>query len=163
MDSGTAQSIEQWLNDYEKEDEQMDMSKYKSDGNSADLKAKDFIGKNLKLVIERVDTVTYPANESQAEQTKAVLYFEGKDKRLVLNGTNTEILCNAYESYSEGWVGKEIGLSTADYTAKGFGHGWVVTPLDVAPPDFSDEIPFAFVLPTLLGVAAAAQEIATLV
>ena len=120
----------------------MDMSKFKSDGNSSDLKAKDFIGKSFTLKIERVETVTYPANEKQPEQTKPVLYFIGKDKRLVLNGTNTDILCGAYGDDSEGWVNHEIGLSTADYTAKGFGHGWVVKPLDVEPEAFDDDIPF---------------------
>ncbi len=120
----------------------MNMSQYKSQGNSDDLKAKEFVGKNLKLTIERVETVTYPANESQSEQTKPVLYFLGKDNRLVLNGTNTEILCDAYGDDSNGWVEKEIGLSTVDYTAKGFGHGWAVAPLDVAPPDYDSDIPF---------------------
>jgi len=140
---GRTQSNEDWIKSYiETEEVIVDMSKYKADGNSSDLKAKDFVGKNLKLVIERVDTVTYPASDNQAEQTKAVLYFEGKDKRLVLNGTNTEVLCTAYGDASEGWAMKEIGLSTRDYTDKGFGHGWIVTPLDVAPVEFDDSIPF---------------------
>ena len=120
----------------------MDMSQYKAGSNSDDLKAKDFIGKNLKLTIERVDTVTYPAEENKPAQTRPAVYFVGKDKRLVCNGTNTEILCNAFGSESDSWAGKQIGLSTADYTHKGFGHGWIVTPLNVAPPDFDDEIPF---------------------
>lgn len=120
----------------------MDMSRYKSDGNSSDLKAKDFIGKSFTLKIERVETVTYPASDTQPEQTKPAIYFVGKEKRLILNGTNTEILCNAYGNDSEGWIGHEIGLSTADYTAKGFGHGWVVKPLDVAPEVFDDDCPF---------------------
>ena len=117
----------------------MDMSKFKSEGNSDDLKAKDFIGKNFKLVIERVDTVTYPANDDQPENTRGVLYFVGKEKRLVLNGTNTETLCNAYGDDSEGWAGKEISLSTKDYTSKGYGHGWIVSALG---QDFDDSIPF---------------------
>ena len=115
------------------------MSKYKSEGNSDDLKAKDFIGKTLKLTVERVETVTYPANESQSESTKPALYFVDKKLRLILNGTNTETLCNAYGDGSAGWIGKEISITTKDYTDKGFGHGWIVTPLDV---EFSDDIPF---------------------
>lgn len=120
----------------------MDMSRFKAEGNSSDLKAKDFIGKNLKLTIERVETVTYPAADNQAEQTKPALYFVGKELRLILNGTNTETLCNAYGDDSEGWASREIGLTTKDYTSKGFGHGWIVTPLDVKPEDFDDDIPF---------------------
>ena len=120
----------------------MDMSKFKAEGNSSDLKAKDFIGKNLKLKIERVETVTYPADEKQPEQTRPVLYFIGKDKRLVLNGTNVKILCAAYGDDSEKWLGHHIGLSTVDYTAKGYGHGWVIKPLDVELETFDDDIPF---------------------
>ena len=120
----------------------MDMSKYKADENSSDLKAKNFIGKRLKLVIDRVETVTYEAKDNQPEQTKPVLYFEGKEKRLVLNGTNTETLCEAYGSMDSDWLGHEIALTTKDYTEKGFGHGWIITPLDVAEPDFDDDIPF---------------------
>ena len=117
----------------------MDMSKFKGSENSDDLKAKDFIGKNLKLTIERVDTVTYPANENQPEQTKPALYFVGKSKRLILNPTNTETLCNAYGDDSEGWAGKEVALTTKDYTDKGFGHGWIVSALEV---EFDDDIPW---------------------
>lgn len=117
----------------------MDMSKFKSEGNSDDLKAKDFIGKSFKLVIERVSTQDYEANDNQPANTKAVLYFEGKEKRLVLNGTNTETLCNAYGAESEEWVGKEVSLTTKDYTDKGYGHGWIVQALDV---EYDDPIPF---------------------
>ena len=117
----------------------MDMSKYKGEGNTTDLKAADFIGKNLKVVISKVDSVTYPAREDQQEQTKACLYFEGKEKRLVLNGTNTGKLCVAYGNDSGDWIGKELSLTTLDFTSKGFGHGWDVQPLG---QDFDDDIPF---------------------
>ena len=115
------------------------MTKFKGEGNTTDLKAKDFVGKTLKLRIERVETVDYPANEGQPESTKPALYFVGKEKRLILNGTNTETLCNAFGNDSEDWRDKDIALTTKDYTDKGFGHGWIVTPLDV---EFSDDIPF---------------------
>lgn len=117
----------------------MDMSKFKAGSNSDDLKAKDFVGKNLKLTIERVETVVYPANENQPESEKPALYFVGKEKRLILNGTNTETLCDAYGVDSDKWVGKDIALTTRDYTDKGFGHGWIVQPLE---REFDDPIPF---------------------
>ena len=152
------QTREQWLSDYE--DKEMDMSKY-SQSDSADLKAADFIGMNLKVVIESVEIRDYPAKDDKPANSKPVLSFVGKDKGLVLNATNTKVLCKAYSDDSEGWKQHEIGLSTADYTDKGYGHGWIVTPLDVEPEDFDDAIPFAFVLPTLIGTAIAAQEIIT--
>lgn len=138
MDS---QSNEQWISDYEQEENLMDMSKY-SQSDSKDLKAADFIGKNLKVVISAVEIRKYPATDDKPANEKPVLSFEGKDKGLVLNATNTKVLCKAYGNDDEGWVSHEIGLSTADYTDKGYGHGWVVTPLDVEPEDFDDDIPF---------------------
>ena len=117
----------------------LNMKSFVHEQKSEDLKAKDFVGKNLKLTIDRVETVTYPPNEKQPEQTKPVLYFVGKDKRLVLNSTNTETLCNAYGDDSDGWAEKNISLTTKDYSAEGFGVGWIVAALDV---EFNDDIPF---------------------
>jgi hypothetical protein len=116
------------------------MRKYGSSGNSDDLKAADFKGQNLRVTIESVGTRTYPAREGMSEQTKSILGFVGKEKTLVLNGTNNDILCDAYGDDGDDWVGHEIGLSTKEY--ENFPTGWVVTPLDVAPPDFDDDIPF---------------------
>ena len=117
----------------------MDMNRFKSEGNTDDLKAKDYIGKNFKLVINKVDTVTYEATDNMPENTRAVLYFEGREKRLVLNGTNAETLCDAFGDDSDRWIGREISLATKDYTAKGFGHGWIVAPI---AEDYDEEIPF---------------------
>ena len=103
-----------------------------------DLKAKDFLGKNFKLIISAVDTVVYNEGEKD-EQKKTVLYFEGKEKRLVVNPTNNEALCTAYGNDDEGWVGKEIGLTTKDYSDKGYDPGWIVQALDV---EFESDIPF---------------------
>lgn len=119
----------------------MDMTKY-SQSDSKDLKAAEFIGKNLKVVISGVEIRDYPANEKQAASSKPVLSFEGKDKQLVLNATNTKTLCSAYGKDSDDWITHEIGLTVEDYTDRGFGHGWIVRPLDVEPEDFDDDIPF---------------------
>ena len=119
----------------------MDMSKY-SQSDSKDLKAADFIGRNLKVVISGVNIRNYEAKDNQPASSKPALSFEGKEKQLVLNATNTKTLCDAYGNDSDGWIGHEIGLTVADYTDKGFGHGWIVKPLDIKEPDFDDDIPF---------------------
>lgn len=116
----------------------MDMSKYAA-SESNDLKAIDFKGKNLKLTIESVEERHYEARNGNPAQDKAALHFVGKEKTLVLNKTNTKLLITAYGADSDGWIGKEIGLSTHETE---LGEGWVVTPLGVQPPDFDDEIPF---------------------
>jgi hypothetical protein len=115
------------------------MKGYIKEGNTNDLKAKDFIGKNLKLTIERVEIVKYDATDKEPANSKPALYFVGKEKRLILNSTNTETLCSAYGADSNGWIDKDITLTTKDYTDKGFGHGWIVAALQV---DFDDDIPF---------------------
>ncbi len=119
----------------------MDMTKF-AETSSNDLKAKDFIGKNLKVKIIDVAVTHYDATDSQPASDKARLSFEGKEKGLVLNTTNTQTLIAAYGKDSDSWVNHEIGLHVVDYTAKGFPHGWIVTPLDVAAPEFEDSIPF---------------------
>ena len=119
----------------------MDMTQY-SQSDSKDLKAADFIGTNLKVTISGVEIRTYEAKNNQHANAKPALSFEGKEKQLVLNATNTKILCDAYGGDSDSWTGHDIGLTVADYTDKGFGHGWVIRPLDVAAPDYDDDIPF---------------------
>ena len=131
------QTDAEWLADYE--GVEMDRSKFNPPPKvETDLKAKDFVGKNLKLVIREVDTVVYNEGEPN-EQAKTVLYFEGKEKRVVLNATNNETLCNAYGADDDGWGGKEIGLTTKDYSDKGFDPGWIVQALEV---EFESDIPF---------------------
>jgi hypothetical protein len=117
----------------------VDRSKYAEKGGGDDLKAKDFVGKNMKLVISHTEEVHFDATDSQPANDKLALHFEGKEKRLILNATNTETLINAYGADDDGWKGKEIALSTKDYSDKGFGHGWIVSALEV---EFDDAIPF---------------------
>lgn len=133
------QSIEDWIKDYE--GETMDMTKY-SKSDSKDLKAVEYIGQNMKVVISGVEIRNYPASDGKPANSKPVVSFVGREKQLVMNATNTKILCSAYGNNSDTWMNHEIGLSVADYTDKGFGHGWVVTPLDIEPADFDDTIPF---------------------
>jgi hypothetical protein len=110
---------------------------------SNDLKAADFKGQNLKVTIDGVGERTYEGREDRPEQVKTTLTFVGKEKTLVCSDTNNNILCDAYGDDSDGWIGKEIGLSTKTWNfGEGDKEGWIVTPLDVEPPEFSDDIPF---------------------
>lgn len=106
-------------------------------GESKHLKAKDFLGKNLKVTISGVEFVEFEARDNDPAQKKAILLFSGKEKGLVLNTTNTENLANAYGWDSDGWIGKSVSLTTKEY--ENFAPGWIVSPLDV---EFDDEIPF---------------------
>lgn len=119
----------------------MDMSQY-AGSDSADLKAKDFVGKNLKVKISEVKIHNFEATAEHPANSKPRLLFEGKEKGLVLNATNTQVMIAAYGQDGDQWVGREIGLAVKDYSDKGYGHGWVVTPLDVPAQTFEDDVPF---------------------
>ena len=138
---------EQWIKDYEKrlhdnardgQEKIMDMTQYAA-SESNDLKAADFVGKNLKVCIESVEIRHYDARNDQPASDKGVLHFRGKEKTLVLNKTNTKALITAYGKDSEKWIGKEIGLSTHETE---MGTGWGVKPLGVKEPEFDEEVPF---------------------
>ena len=114
----------------------MDMSAY-AGNESAYLKAEDIKGKNVKAVIKEVGIVHFEANGDKPAQDKGALKFEGREKGVVLNATNTKVLIAAYGKDSNKWVGREIGLTTKDY--EGFGSGIVVVILDA---EFDDDIPW---------------------
>jgi hypothetical protein len=117
------------------------MTKY-AESQSKDLKAAEFIGKNIKVRIASVTIQHFDATDQQPAQDKPRLSFVGKEKGLILNKPNTQTLVKAYGTDSETWVGHEVGLTVKDYSDKGFGHGWIVTPLDVKGPDFETDVPF---------------------
>jgi len=116
----------------------VDATKY-GESKSNDLKAIDFKGKNLKVVISDVEERHYEAKNGQAAQDKLALHFEGREKTLVLNITNTKALINGYGADTDTWKGQEVGLSTQETE---MGEGWVVKPLNLPEPDFDDDIPF---------------------
>ena len=107
-----------------------------SQSESKHLKAKDFLGKHLRVLINDVQVVEFDATKDAPASSKAVLTFEGKEKGLVLNATNAETLCKAYGEESDGWIGRHISLTTAEYD--NFPPGWVVAALDV---EYDDDIP----------------------
>lgn len=104
---------------------------------SKHLKAKDFLGKMLKAEISAVEFVEFEGRDGSPPDKKAILLFTGKEKGLVLNGTNNETLCNAYGFDSDKWIGKSVSLTTKEY--ENFAPGWIVQALDV---EFDDTIPF---------------------
>lgn len=70
------------------------------------LKAADMAGKRIPVTLDRV------AREEVGSDMKPVLYFQGKEKGVVLNKTNAEILKEAFGRETEEWTGKEIILTT---------------------------------------------------
>src|SRR5271166_2605021 len=71
------------------------------------LKASDLQGRNVLVVIDRV------AMEKLGDDDKYILYFQGKQKGVVLNKTNGTNIALAYGEDTEDWIGKEVVLYPA--------------------------------------------------
>lgn len=75
------------------------------------LKAGDLQGRTVSVVISDLKFETL-GQGADAEQ-KAILYFQGKEKGLVLNKTNANIISQVYGDETDDWIGMEIELYTA--------------------------------------------------
>jgi hypothetical protein len=71
---------------------------------SKHLKATDLNGKEVTVTIHRVE------REKIGDEGKPVLYFNGKDKGVVLNKGNTSVLVDAFGRNSKGWIGQQVIL-----------------------------------------------------
>ncbi len=70
------------------------------------LKAEDLHGKAIKVVI--VDTAIETIGEGEKAAQKIVLSFKNKEKRLVLNKTNADVIADIYGDEEGAWVDREI-------------------------------------------------------
>jgi len=68
------------------------------------LKAADLQGREVKVVIDRVEF------ETLGDDRKMVMYFQHKNKGMVVNKTNANRIAFAYGSETDDWAGKEITL-----------------------------------------------------
>jgi hypothetical protein len=71
------------------------------------LKATDLRGKQVRVVIDRVEV------REVGDDHKPVLFFQGKDKGVVLNKTNANNVSLAYGDDTDEWTGKEVILYEA--------------------------------------------------
>ena len=94
----------------------MDMQKFSS--NSTYLKAGDLRGNAVGVTIQSVTEETIGTG-AEAEQ-KAVVRFLGKEKGLVLNVTNNNVLSDTFGFNSDIWIGKRIEIfpTTTDFAGK---------------------------------------------
>ena len=116
----------------------MDMSKY-AGKESQYLKAADLKGRTPNVVISAVELVEFD-KEDGSKQVKPAVALEGKEKKLVLNATNTDALNRKFGPQSDDWIGKTIMLSSHYYAAFDK-EGLVVTPI-IADDDPDDSLPF---------------------
>ena len=115
------------------------------------LKWEDIDGKEPTVVISGAEI------ELLGEDRKLVLQFQGRQKRMVCNRTNANVIEHSYGSDTDGWIGKEITLfvvpvqfqgkmvnglcvrAPAKRAPKPVGGSSDPTP---EPPPFDGEIPF---------------------
>lgn len=92
------------------------------------LKAADLQGHNVKV------TMGHVAMEDIGGDHKPVLYFQGKEKGMVVNKTNANNISQAYGDDTDNWVGKEIVLFSTwvDFQGKS------VEAIRVRPPQPKD-------------------------
>lgn len=78
------------------------------------LRAADLQGRQIEVVMDRVEM-----KEIGGDQ-KPVLYFEGKQRGLVLNKTNAGTISDTYGDETEGWAGEHVIIYPAetDYQGK---------------------------------------------
>lgn len=85
------------------------------------LASEDIADKEVRVVIEAAEI--YEAVEFEAGRTEnhvSALKFQGKDKRMILNGTNRRTLVNLYGMLVADWIGKPVILYV-DFRVKAFG------------------------------------------
>lgn len=94
------------------------------------LKAADLQGRNISVVIERVEM------RDVGDDTKPVIYFRGKERGVVLNKTNANNIAMAYGDDTDAWTGKEVILyeTMVDF------QGRSVQAIRIRPPMAKDRI-----------------------
>jgi hypothetical protein len=71
------------------------------------LKAADLNGRTAKVVMESIRM------EDIGSEQKPILYFQGKEKGLVLNKTNANNIAYAYGEETDTWAGRPLELFEA--------------------------------------------------
>ena len=72
------------------------------------LKASDLQGRTISVVMSRVEKEDIGKGEK-----KLILYFQGKQKGMVLNKTNANNISHLYGPDTDDWEGREITLFEA--------------------------------------------------
>lgn len=72
------------------------------------ISAPDLQGRHVTVVMSSV--IMEEIRSDQGVQEKPVLYFQGKEKGLVLNQTNANSIADIYGPETEAWMGNSIEL-----------------------------------------------------
>lgn len=73
------------------------------------ITAHDLLKRDVTVTIETLAIEELRAHGGRKEK-KPVLYFVGKDKGLVLNRTNVDLIAKLHGKETDGWIGQKITL-----------------------------------------------------
>lgn len=73
------------------------------------IAAADLKGKDVTLTVSRVE-LSELRMEGGGKKVKPLIFFQGANKKLVLNKTNAKTIAALHGGAVEGWVGKRITL-----------------------------------------------------
>lgn len=83
------------------------------------LKAADFRGKTVTVLIDRIDPRADLKRTDGSSEKKPVVYFRGDWKPMVLNRTNGRIIAKLYGPEVTAWIGKTIMLRSEKVSSFG--------------------------------------------
>jgi len=84
---------------------------------SAFLKADDLGGRQVTVTIDHADMEVIGQGRDKA--SKLIIGFRGKEKKLVCNKTNANMIASMYGDETEGWIGKQITLVAREVEFQG--------------------------------------------
>jgi hypothetical protein len=108
---------------------------YAYGGSGQYLKAEEIAGKAVPVRICGVEDVVFDKG------AKPVLAFQGKQKKLVVNATNFDVLAEAFGGFTENWTGKDIVLRGEKTSYQGKRVDCIRIAVPKADADLNDEIP----------------------
>lgn len=74
------------------------------------LSPADLQGRSVRVTIKSVELVSLRDPRTKQENAKAVVYFEGKQKALILNKTNAFKIAELLGDDTDSWIGGQITL-----------------------------------------------------
>jgi hypothetical protein len=77
------------------------------------LRASDLKGRNIPVVVDRIE------QEKVGNDTKMVLYFQNKQKGMILNKTNANNIAALYSPETDAWAGRQLVIFEAMVDFKG--------------------------------------------
>jgi hypothetical protein len=104
------------------------------------LKADDLQGREVEVTIDSVELNKMGSADDAPE--KPVVFFEGKEKGLVLNKTNSAVIKEAYGRLTEEWAGQPLILYPTTTQFKGQLKPCLRVRVPREPAEGDEEIPF---------------------